>query len=87
MYSLPGIPTLSVSPTSCFILGPIIELVFDLKMGDPSLCKTMALPGNLEASARNGNLLVIENKMTHFSRVRKVTSDCCPCHIRSSDRL
>jgi len=45
------------------------------------------LPENLEVSARNGNLLVIENKMTHFSRVHKVTGDCCPCHIRSSERL
>ena len=50
--------------------------------------KTRALPENLEASARNGNLVVVtENKMTDIRSVCKVTSDFCPCHVRSSDRL
>lgn len=53
LYSLPGIPKLSVWPTSCFSLGPIIYTGFRLKNGGAILWKTRALPENLEISAPN----------------------------------
>ena len=76
-------------PRAVSVLGSYLRHFtgFLLKKGVTSLWKTRDLPENVKTSARNGNLLVTENKMTDFSARPQSNCDCCPCHVRFSDRL